>query len=113
MKNTNVIELYHLLDKENQITFYNSGIGTYATPSWKSWSYRKQQLDNTLDLAIAWFVFIISERGTLDLMTRMLGTSRELCRLRISGSLSNITMAIKFIYLVCRTRLTSLGLILR
>ncbi|EIM79559.1 uncharacterized protein STEHIDRAFT_69301 [Stereum hirsutum FP-91666 SS1] len=55
LKNTNVIELYRLLAKdENQITFYNSGIGTYATPSWKSLAYRRQQLYHKLDLAIAW-----------------------------------------------------------
>lgn len=58
MKNTNVIELYHLLDKDDdQLTFYNSGIGTYATPSWKSWDYWKQQIGHKLDLAIAWCVF--------------------------------------------------------
>lgn len=62
-KNTNVIELYHLLEKdENQITFYNSGIGTYATPSWKSWAYRRQQFDHTVDLAIAWCVIFLSSR---------------------------------------------------
>lgn len=63
-KNTNVIELYRLLDKdETQLTFYNSGIGTYATPSWKSWAYRKQQFDHKLDLAIAWYVLLFFSHG--------------------------------------------------
>ncbi|KAF8508774.1 hypothetical protein BU17DRAFT_56534 [Hysterangium stoloniferum] len=54
--NTNVIELYSQLVKDDgtQLTYYNSGIGTYAKPSWKSWSYLKQVLDNKIDLAIAW-----------------------------------------------------------
>ncbi|KAI0312153.1 hypothetical protein OF83DRAFT_1166078 [Amylostereum chailletii] len=37
-----------------QLTFYNSGIGTYAEPSWKSLSYLKQVLDHMIDMAIAW-----------------------------------------------------------
>ncbi|THH17761.1 hypothetical protein EW146_g3118 [Bondarzewia mesenterica] len=54
-KNTNVIELYsRLVKNEKQLTYYNSGIGTYAKPSWKSFSYWKQIMDNTIDLAIAW-----------------------------------------------------------
>ncbi|EJD37470.1 hypothetical protein AURDEDRAFT_73151 [Auricularia subglabra TFB-10046 SS5] len=53
-KNTNVVELYSRLVKdETQLTFYNSGIGTYAKPSWRSWSYRKQVIANQLDLAFA------------------------------------------------------------
>ncbi|PPQ76460.1 hypothetical protein CVT26_012896 [Gymnopilus dilepis] len=55
--NTNVIELYHLIRKEeedNQLTWYNSGIGTYARPSWKSIHYYKQVIDHKVDLAIAW-----------------------------------------------------------
>jgi hypothetical protein len=58
-KNTNVIELYNLVLKEeedNQRTWYNSGIGTYARPSWKSLKYYKQALYHKIDLAIAWCV---------------------------------------------------------
>jgi uncharacterized protein (DUF2235 family) len=60
-KNTNVIELYNLLLKEveetpGQRTWYNSGIGTYARPSWKSLKYYKQALYHKIDLAIAWCV---------------------------------------------------------
>ncbi|KAF7975881.1 hypothetical protein HWV62_8285 [Athelia sp. TMB] len=54
--NTNVIELYsHILKGENdgQLTYYDSGIGTYARPSWRSWTYLKQVVINKIDLAIA------------------------------------------------------------
>ncbi|KAJ7815719.1 hypothetical protein B0H13DRAFT_1924024 [Mycena leptocephala] len=35
-KNTNVIELYGRITKDDtQLTYYNSGIGTYARPSWR------------------------------------------------------------------------------
>ncbi|KIK04380.1 hypothetical protein K443DRAFT_4683 [Laccaria amethystina LaAM-08-1] len=56
-KNTNVIELYNLILKnedDNQRTWYNSGIGTYARPSWKSLSYYKKVLYHKIDLAIGW-----------------------------------------------------------
>ena len=58
-KNTNVIELYNLILKEdghNQRTWYNSGIGTYARPSWKSFKFYRQVLSHKIDLAIAWCV---------------------------------------------------------
>ncbi|EGN94934.1 hypothetical protein SERLA73DRAFT_95550, partial [Serpula lacrymans var. lacrymans S7.3] len=56
-KNTNVIELYSQVLKgqdDNQLTYYNSGIGTYAESSWKSLRYWAQIIDNKVDLAIAW-----------------------------------------------------------
>ncbi|ESK97265.1 hypothetical protein Moror_17830 [Moniliophthora roreri MCA 2997] len=55
-KNTNVVELYSRLEKNNslQVTYYNSGIGTYASPSWRSLTYYKQVLAHKVDLAIAW-----------------------------------------------------------
>src|SRR5260221_14314724 len=57
MKNTNVIELYNLILKEvDQRTWYNSGIGTYARPSWKSLKHYKKVLYHKIDLAIAWCV---------------------------------------------------------
>ena len=50
-QNTNVVELYsRILKSEDQITYYNSGIGTYAAPSWKSLAYWHQRIDNTIDL---------------------------------------------------------------
>ncbi|KAF8814000.1 hypothetical protein BYT27DRAFT_7219939 [Phlegmacium glaucopus] len=53
--NTNVIELYsRIIKDDSQLTYYNSGIGTYARPSWRSYTYWKQVLDNKIDLAIAW-----------------------------------------------------------
>ncbi|KAF4618796.1 hypothetical protein D9613_009718 [Agrocybe pediades] len=56
-KNTNVVEMYSLLSKgedSNQLSLYYSGIGTYARPSWASFSYWKQVLYHKIDLAIAW-----------------------------------------------------------
>ncbi|KAH7907258.1 hypothetical protein BJ138DRAFT_1092964 [Hygrophoropsis aurantiaca] len=56
-KNTNIIELYSQIVKtDGQCTYYNSGIGTYARPSWRSLAYFKQLLSNKIDLAIAWNV---------------------------------------------------------
>ena len=55
-QNTNVIELYSRIIKDGtQITYYNSGIGTYARPSWRSYTYLKQVLNNKIDLMIAWY----------------------------------------------------------
>ncbi|TFK20327.1 WD40 repeat-like protein [Coprinopsis marcescibilis] len=56
-KNTNVIELYNLLKKDigdEQLTWYNSGIGTYARPHWRSMKYWIQIFLHKVDLAIAW-----------------------------------------------------------
>ncbi|EIN07509.1 hypothetical protein PUNSTDRAFT_71590 [Punctularia strigosozonata HHB-11173 SS5] len=54
-KNTNVVELYsRLIEDENQLTYYNSGIGTYARDSKTSFHYWKQKIDHTIDMAIAW-----------------------------------------------------------
>ncbi|KAE9394026.1 hypothetical protein BT96DRAFT_828314, partial [Gymnopus androsaceus JB14] len=56
-KNTNIVELYSWLVKDDtQLTFYNSGIGTYAEPFWKSLSYWKQVMANYLDLALALYI---------------------------------------------------------
>ncbi|KAF9028035.1 WD40 repeat-like protein [Hymenopellis radicata] len=55
-KNSNVVEFYSLIKKEeaNQRTWYNSGIGTYAKPSWKSLSYLRRTVSHKIDMAIAW-----------------------------------------------------------
>ncbi|KAJ8486861.1 hypothetical protein ONZ45_g14526 [Pleurotus djamor] len=37
-----------------QLVFYNSGIGTYARPSFRSFSYWKQVIYNHIDTAITW-----------------------------------------------------------
>ena len=53
-QNTNVVELYKRLQKnENQLTYYDSGIGTYVE---ESFSIRAalQFFDYTIDMAIAW-----------------------------------------------------------
>ncbi|KIK56257.1 hypothetical protein GYMLUDRAFT_1016443 [Collybiopsis luxurians FD-317 M1] len=36
------------------MTWYNSGIGTYAQPSMKTFAYYRQQLWHAIDMAIAW-----------------------------------------------------------
>ena len=54
-KNTNVIEMYNIILKEaihNQRTWYNSGIGAYAPPSWRSLELLR--LYHSIDFAIAW-----------------------------------------------------------
>ena len=54
LQNSNVIEFYSLIIKDaKQKTFYNSGIGTYAAPSWKAPSYWIGIVENWLDLAFA------------------------------------------------------------
>ncbi|RDB25592.1 hypothetical protein Hypma_006109 [Hypsizygus marmoreus] len=54
-KNTNVIEFYSRLFVDNhQLLYYNSGIGTYARPSWLSLSFLMQVAGNKVDMAIAW-----------------------------------------------------------
>ncbi|KAF9568271.1 WD40 repeat-like protein [Agrocybe pediades] len=52
--NTNVIEHHSLLEDEHQILYYNSGIGTYARPSWTSPKFIGMVLHHKIDLAIAW-----------------------------------------------------------
>ncbi|EIN07769.1 hypothetical protein PUNSTDRAFT_29058, partial [Punctularia strigosozonata HHB-11173 SS5] len=54
-KNTNVVELYSRLikDDDQQLTYYNSGIGTYARET-KTFKYWRQAIDHTVDMAIAW-----------------------------------------------------------
>ncbi|CAE6500543.1 unnamed protein product [Rhizoctonia solani] len=53
--NTNVTTLYNYLKKDEcQLTYYNSGIGTYARPTYRSLAYLKQVVYNKIDLAIAW-----------------------------------------------------------
>ncbi|KAI0052968.1 WD40 repeat-like protein [Auriscalpium vulgare] len=54
-KNTNVVELYSRLEKDaEQLTYYDSGIGTYVKDSKWSPSYWKQVASHTIDMAIAW-----------------------------------------------------------
>jgi uncharacterized protein (DUF2235 family) len=58
-KNTNVIELYDMLVKGDdtiQMTWYNSGVGTYARPSWRSLQYYIQIIYHIIDMMIAWCI---------------------------------------------------------
>ncbi|KAI0039158.1 hypothetical protein FA95DRAFT_1612793 [Auriscalpium vulgare] len=55
MKNTNVVELYSRLDNDDgQLTYYNSGIGTFVKESRTSPAYWKQVISHGIDTAIAW-----------------------------------------------------------
>jgi uncharacterized protein (DUF2235 family) len=56
IQDSNVVELYSRLIKDDtQLTYYNSGIGTYVRESKTSIHYWKQAFDNAVDMAIAWF----------------------------------------------------------
>lgn len=62
-QNSNVVELYHLLLKDKtQLTYYNSGIGTYVRDShglrsWFSFDAWRQWGSHTIDMMIAWYTF--------------------------------------------------------
>ena len=54
-QNTNIVELYsRLIKSSDQLTYYNSGIGTYVKPSRASLSYWIQLFNYSVDMAIAW-----------------------------------------------------------
>ena len=56
MQNSHVVELYNqLVADETQLTYYDSGIGTYVAES-NIFVQMKQWIENTLDMAIALFV---------------------------------------------------------
>ncbi len=54
--NTNVVKLYAMLDraKNDQIAYYQPGIGTFAPPG--VWGKLKQWFVTRLDLAVAWLL---------------------------------------------------------
>ncbi|KAK1231283.1 hypothetical protein PQX77_005598 [Marasmius sp. AFHP31] len=53
-KNSNVIELYSRLVKDDsQLTYYNSGIGTYPVPSFTSFSFYTRGAAHVFDMAFA------------------------------------------------------------
>ena len=62
MQNTNVVELHRRIIKDShtvtQLTYYNSGIGTFAPHTNRSPSYWAQKFSNTIDLAIAWYTSV-------------------------------------------------------
>ena len=54
LQNTNVVELYSRLEKnKTQLTYYDSGIGTYVKES-NVWRRVKQSVAHTWDMAVAW-----------------------------------------------------------
>ena len=59
-QNTNIVELYSRLVKNtDQLTYYDSGIGTYVKPSLTSLSYWFQLVNHSIDMAIAWYVLVV------------------------------------------------------
>src|SRR5881628_3481381 len=54
--NTNVVKLYEMLDRlgPDQITYYQTGIGTLGPPG--VWDKAKRWLITRLDLAVAWLL---------------------------------------------------------
>ena len=104
-KNTNVIELYNLVLKvgENQQTWYNSGIGTYARPSWKSLKYYTQVIHHKIDLMIAWCVdqCRVTDRA-LNSPFLCTGTSKRRCKALIAGSPITMSQEIASFCLVCQ-----------
>jgi len=75
-QNTNVIELYRQVVKsDNQLTYYNSGVGTYPKPSRKSLSNMIKAFDNAVDLVVAWYVH--DNLRSLNLTNISVGTLRQ------------------------------------
>ena len=114
-KNTNVIELYNLILKEeenNQHTWYNSGIGTYARPSWKSLKYYRKVLYHKIDLAIAWYVDrSLTTPQSYDLIHS--GILSEPFWLRIAGCRTITSLVIVYFYSLCLGISTALQSILK
>ncbi|KAG1740615.1 hypothetical protein EDB19DRAFT_1587536, partial [Suillus lakei] len=53
-KNTNIVELYSKIIKNGtQLTYYNSGVGTYSRPDALAHSHMVERFSSILDLAIA------------------------------------------------------------
>lgn len=103
-KNTNVVELYsHLIKNNRQLTYYSSGIGTYAKPSYQSWKYWKQVLNHKLDMAIAWCVLDSQHSIDLDSLVAIAGKPGILMNMfsmRTNGCRSNTRTVIVFFYSV-------------
>ncbi|KAL0566880.1 hypothetical protein V5O48_015116 [Marasmius crinis-equi] len=54
-KNSNVVEFYaRLVKDDDQITYYNSGIGTYPKSPSKSLTYYKRMAAHKFDTVVAW-----------------------------------------------------------
>lgn len=78
-QNTNVVELYSRLEKHDaQLTYYNSGIGTYVkdSNSWLSWHAWKQWFDNLLDLMFAWSAQKTLKSHHKENLNMFVGTSK-------------------------------------
>jgi hypothetical protein len=51
---------------QDQLTYYNSGIGTYVRDSRTSLGYWLQAIDHTIDMAIAWYGVSVLQYGCND-----------------------------------------------
>jgi len=88
------------MEDSKQLAYYNSGIGTYAKPSWKSVNYFMQVVDNSIDLAIAW-----RESSNFDYLGHLLinpgvGILKRSSSAPIVGSLITTKRMIEFFYSV-------------
>ncbi|CAE7205429.1 unnamed protein product [Rhizoctonia solani] len=57
-ENTNVVKFFELLKKDNpdqQMVYYQTGVGTYTSPAWSS-SISKS-ISKAADLAVAWYLY--------------------------------------------------------
>ena len=90
------MELYARIEKsDKQLSYYNSGIGTFANPSRKlSWSYLTMVADNKIDLAIAWYD-LFSFVSTSKQPQSSPGTLRKLLSLPIAGYQTILALVIR------------------
>lgn len=111
-KNTNVIELYNLILKganHNQRTWYNSGIGTYARPSWKSAKYYRKVIYHKVDLAIAWCVMCPHTKlAVLILILTGSGTLKKQYWQLIDGYLTPMNLVTVYSFLVSHLNCSSM-----
>lgn len=79
---TNVIKLYSRLHKDKeQLTYYNSGIGTYVTEKKSHVGRGKQAVANFMDIAIAWCVSSNSPNRLVLVLTPHLYYYRHFSRI--------------------------------
>jgi len=95
-QNTNVVRLHSRVLSDKQRKYYNCGIGTHVPKGNKaSW---RQKIDNVLDQAFALLVpltYLIHNRDYI-----FPAISRTLSSRRTGGSARNMSMGIKYFFLV-------------
>jgi hypothetical protein len=106
-QNSNVVELYSRLVKSNkQMTYYNSGIGTFVkdSKSWLSYGAWKQSFNHGLDMAIATYAYLPS---WISIYLWSLGTSRIESLVPTNGSQNIMNRVIKSFCLVSTFSISS------